>query len=210
MYDHEKIHEYIKIKLAQLAKLFPTAAVVDQARRLVVIKNYLDLLQQYRGNPRVKKKAERASEVACRNSGKNTPSFRRKIQSEARFLIKNGFIPPYRQGNSSNHASLLDNEAVLLKIRLYLARLPVGGITPRKFRAHLTDKILPSVVPLTLKAVQRIPRASVSIRTAVRWLRRLGYSRHPVKKGLYVDGHECPDVKEARDAFLKEMEGLQK
>lgn len=208
--DLEDVEEYIKNKLAQLAKLFPTAAVVDQARRLVVIRTYLQLLEQYRANPRIKRKASKASEIACRHSGKETEHYRRKIRADARYLLKHGFVPPYRHGNFSNHASLLDNEAVQLKIRCYLARLQIGEVTPRKFRAHLTDVILPSIEPLSFEKAGRLPGKTISLCTAVRWLRRLGYSRHPIKKGVYVDGHERADVKEARDAFLKEMDKLQK
>lgn len=207
--DLKGIEDYVKSKLFQLSKLFPTAAVIDQSRRLVVIRTYFQLLEQYRANPRIKCKAMKASEIACGGVDKNTQHFRRKIRADARFLLKNGFIPPYQRGNVLNHASLLDNELVLLKIHAYLAQLPIGEVTPRKFWAHLIDSILPSIEPVSLKA-GRLSTKMISLRTAIRWLRRLGYSRHPVKKGVYIDGHERADVKEARDTFLKEIDQLQK
>ena len=39
--------------------------------------------------------------------------------------------------------------------------------------------------------------------TAYLWLPRLGFYRHETKKGLYVDGHERPDVIEYhQEVFL--------
>lgn len=39
---------------------------------------------------------------------------------------------------------------------------------------------------------------SISEATAVRWLMKLGFKLSRVQKGVYVDGHEQPDVVEAR------------
>lgn len=197
----------IKSRLAELAKIFPTPNVVDQARRLVVIAEYLKLLDQFHRNPRIKRKAKKAAEIACRNVGKDTLHFQRKIRSQARYLQKYGVVPSTHRGNFTSHASLLDNEAVRIKIREHLATLPSGEITPRKFRAHLIEVILPSV---NSDILDKSPsKSTISMRTAERWLRKLGYSRHAVKKGVYVDGHERPDVRLARDKFLRSIEELQ-
>ena len=51
---------------------------------------------------------------------------------------------------------------------------------------------------------------SISLRTAQGWMHQLSFRWRPIPNGQYVDGHERPDVKEARDAYLKEIEGLQK
>ncbi|GAA5917195.1 hypothetical protein JCM5296_006964, partial [Sporobolomyces johnsonii] len=43
------------------------------------------------------------------------------------------------------------------------------------------------------------------------WLRKLGYRRHKIQKGLYVDGHERADVLEYRnDVFLPQMAQFEK
>ena len=54
------------------------------------------------------------------------------------------------------------------------------------------------------------PRSTINIksRTARRWLNCLGYSFRNVKKDVFVDGHERPDVIEDRVRFLKIMENL--
>jgi hypothetical protein len=43
---------------------------------------------------------------------------------------------------------------------------------------------------------------------ARRWLRRLGFNWREVRKGIYIDGHERPDVVEYRKNFLDYMHGL--
>jgi hypothetical protein len=47
---------------------------------------------------------------------------------------------------------------------------------------------------------------SISEATAVRWLMKLGFKLSQVRKGVYVDGHERPDVVEARQTFINFME----
>jgi len=40
---------------------------------------------------------------------------------------------------------------------------------------------------------------------AVNWLKKLGYSCKDVKKGVYHDGHKCPDVIEACKKYLQQI-----
>jgi hypothetical protein len=43
--------------------------------------------------------------------------------------------------------------------------------------------------------------------TAWRWLKfRLGYQCKEAKHGIYIDGHEHPDVIKERKEFLKELD----
>jgi hypothetical protein len=40
--------------------------------------------------------------------------------------------------------------------------------------------------------------------TAQRWLKfKLGYESKEARKGMYIDGHERPDVIKERETFLK-------
>ncbi len=43
---------------------------------------------------------------------------------------------------------------------------------------------------------------TISESTAVRWLKKLGFSLCRVRKGVYVDGHERPDVVKVREEFI--------
>lgn len=45
--------------------------------------------------------------------------------------------------------------------------------------------------------------------TAQQWLHDLGFEYKEVKKDVFVDGHECPDVVENRKYFLKRMKDLE-
>ena len=45
-------------------------------------------------------------------------------------------------------------------------------------------------------------------RTARTWLNKLGYEYKDVRKDVFIDGHERPDVVEDRAKFLKVMKGL--
>jgi hypothetical protein len=54
-----------------------------------------------------------------------------------------------------------------------------------------------------------VPRRPIGRITAYRWLGRLGFFQSWEQKGVYIDGHERPDVKEYRDkTFLPEMEAI--
>ena len=48
----------------------------------------------------------------------------------------------------------------------------------------------------------------ISIRTARNWLHELGFSPTSHKKGVYIDGHERPDVVSYRKLFIRKMEIL--
>ncbi|KAA8896892.1 hypothetical protein FN846DRAFT_753806, partial [Sphaerosporella brunnea] len=52
-------------------------------------------------------------------------------------------------------------------------------------------------------------RRGIKSRTARNWLHRLGYSWRDIKKGIFFDGHERPDVVESRREFLAEMKALE-
>lgn len=43
---------------------------------------------------------------------------------------------------------------------------------------------------------------TISEITAIRWLKKLGFSVHHAQKGVYVDGHERKDVVEYRREFI--------
>jgi hypothetical protein len=61
---------------------------------------------------------------------------------------------------------------------------------------HINEVILP---------VLRI-EGTILERTAQHWLRfKLGYQCKESKKGLYVDGHEHPDVIKERNNFIEQI-----
>jgi hypothetical protein len=48
-----------------------------------------------------------------------------------------------------------------------------------------------------------ISKLSISVRTALRWLEKLGWTYGKLKHGMYLDGHKRSDVVEYRQAFVK-------
>ena len=42
----------------------------------------------------------------------------------------------------------------------------------------------------------------ISHKTACHWLEKLGWSYGKLKSGMYLDGHEWPDMVEYRQAFM--------
>ena len=69
---------------------------------------------------------------------------------------------------------------------------------PKLLCHHVNNTILPAL-NLTQK------NTSISERTAINWLKKLSYSCKDVKKGVYHDGHEHPDVIEAHKKYLEQI-----
>jgi hypothetical protein len=79
---------------------------------------------------------------------------------------------------------------------MYLVTQDLGSVNPRMLCQHINDVILPA---LDIKA-------TISESTAQRWLRfKLGYECKESKKGIYIDGHEHPDVIKERSEFVEEI-----
>lgn len=83
---------------------------------------------------------------------------------------------------------------------------------------YLESKCASQAIREELEALETVPKDSkecngkqwIRARTARRWLRKLGFSFSEVKKDVYVDGHERPDVVEYRNDFLQRWATLKK
>ena len=84
-------------------------------------------------------------------------------------------------------------------MKVYLATERAGAVKPKKLRRFFLTEVLPKLDPS-----ERLG-TTIALSTVRRWLRKLGYTRHHAKKGVYVDGHERPDVVEYRKKFLGKM-----
>lgn len=81
-------------------------------------------------------------------------------------------------------------------VRVYLAAQSLGSVCPQMLCLHVNDVILPALEI----------EAKISKTTAKRWLKlRLGYECKEAKKGIYIDGHERPDVIKEREAFIAQI-----
>ena len=52
----------------------------------------------------------------------------------------------------------------------------------------------------TLKGISK---PSISIKTGLCWLEKLGWTYRKLKNGMYLDGHERPDVVAYRQGFVE-------
>ena len=171
--------------------------------QLTAVAEYVKLQDRYQSQPAVcKKPCTRASQAIALRMGKG-PYFARQMRYHEHYLIKHQKLPPSNSGARHGRYTLLDNQNILLAVRRYLAAKDLGTITPDELCRHVNITILPSLGYNGL--MDRI-----CSRTAINWLKKLGYICKDVRKGIYVDGHERPDVIAYCEKFLEEMAKYEK
>lgn len=191
------INEILKSCLKRLRKLKTPRAFLALTQ-LTLVQQYVNLRLRYIRNPRCKRPSINASLAAARLIGKG-PYIARQIRKNEQYLLHHHQLPPSKKEGHHAHFTLLDNENVLQGVRKYLAAQALGKITPLELAQHVNTTICPA---LGLSGNS----AKISERSAINWLHKLGYACVETKKGLYHDGHERPDVIEARKIFLAQME----
>ena len=73
--------------------------------------------------------------------------------------------------------------------------------------------VMEIVVSLGMQAVfaqKGITKASISVNTALRWVKKLGWTYGKLKNGMYLDGHERLDVVEYRKDFVEWWMGYER
>ena len=163
---------------------------------LIAVSKYIKLRVRYNLSKACKQPCLKASMAIARRMGKG-PYFARQIQSNELYLLKHRHLPPRKVYSREGHHSLLDNELILHDVRVYLAAQDLGSVTPRTLCQHVNDVLLPALGM----------QGSIVESTAKRWLRfRLGYQCKEAKRGIYIDGHERPDVIKERKDYLKDLD----
>jgi len=187
------IFQIIKSCLEDLKKLdMPAAQRFKMMMHLTAVTQYVQLRERFCRNPNCKQPCLNASlAIACRMGKANGAYFACQIHHHENYLLCHLHLPLTKKGAKHGQYTLLDNESVLHSVRRYLAAQSLGTITPREFCHHVNKVILPAL-DLSKK------KSCICERTAINWLKKLGYTCKDVKKGVYHDGHECPDVIEAR------------
>jgi len=124
--------------------------------------------------------------------------FARRLRALAQHYATFEQLPPELRGGLRKGSTHLDDEDVKGHALLWLQTQKPGSITPISFRQALNADILPN-----LNIVLKKP---LCVRTARRWLIKLGYQLVSLRKGVYMDGHERPDVVAYRNnEFLPAM-----
>lgn len=192
-----ELREQIKDDLKKHHKIL----TLSQINQLMILRNFANL--RIKGWARISASLEIA---LTWHEGKGGPSvhFARCIRALARHYQMYEQLPRERRGGAktSGMHSLLHDENVRTAVQAWLVAQPIGSVTPAKLRHALQDAILPALnLTLTKPPCER---------TARRWLIKLGWRKTQIRKGVYMDGHEHPDVVKYRDnIFLPRMEQLE-
>ncbi len=189
------ITKIIKICLKDLEK-HNSKHAIKSLSLLVAVSEYIKLRARYKTSRTCKQPCLKASTAIAHRMGKG-PYFARQIRYTELYLLKHRHLPPHKVHAREGHHSLLDNESVLHKVRVYLATCVLGNVTPHALCQHVNGVVLPAL------GIQ----GSIVESTAQRWLKfRLGYQCKEAKHGIYIDGHERPDVIEEREKFISELD----
>ena len=123
--------------------------------------------------------------------GRSPMSYGRKIRIWTSFYMKYLYLPPVCQGKHQKVKPLLCENDILEQCRSFLLGLPRDGIRISIFKNFIETELFPG--------------RTVSENTVRRCLVSLGYSYKQLKKGVYLDGHERPDVQQNRNGFLDKI-----
>jgi len=188
-----ELREQIKSDLTTAQK---EKVALTHINKLLILRNFATLrMKGYKRIPASK-------EIAQQWHEKGGAYFARKIRILARHYQRFEQVPAENRGGDGG-CSMLNNEQVQTAARTYLMSLSTGEVTPKLFTRTLNERILPTLGLALEKGLLE--------RTGRRWLIRLGWSRTRLKKGVYMDGHERPEVKEYRNnVFLPLMAQYQK
>ena len=104
-----------------------------------------------------------------------------------------------KRGGKYKRICLFNKESLhLVYVRKNAVKKGAPNLVARDF-CHWVNKLLPSSDLLL---------HTITVRTATRWLNRLGFRPTSHKKGAYVDGHKREDVVAHRKKFLEVMTEL--
>ena len=128
----------------------------------------------------------------------------RRWRSEV--IGNDGVLPESQQGRYQRSGVLWQNEELNKKAREYVrANAAVKGrpnLTSVDFCKWVNESFLPNC---TIEP--GFPRR-IGVEMARLWLHHLGFEVLTARKGIFIDGHERPDVIETRTLFLRKMTKL--
>lgn len=186
-----------------------------------------EFLNTQRKNPGIRRE-DLALQIA--NAFRKGRSLATSIQQRERSWIRKRFIEPGYQGKTGKIRTMLEDEGTLIAIREWIA-LTNQKVTAQDLAKAVSDhwrqmavldegigsegldEEIIDQIHNTILALNRLDsdesKWSLTARSAVNWLHRLGFDYKEVRHGLYKDGHERTDVLIYRnDKFLPELEQL--
>jgi transposase len=119
------------------------------------------------------------------------------IREWASHYLRVGKLREFRRGKHVKTFTVITNEAVQQKLIAKIRNMKDIERSPENVKKKLDDE--------WLAGIQNAPDR-VSVNTARRWMRFLGFAPGEHKKGYFVDGHEREDVIQHRIEFLQAMQ----
>lgn len=128
----------------------------------------------------------------------------RNLRTWIHQFLSRGVLPFHRFGQF--RSSLLEDEDFAQAIQLHLQGIAKKGY----IRAQdIVDFLEQPEMQQKLEAAGA-KKKSICRRTAQRWLHNMGWRYGRQKNGMYIDGHERPDIVEYREAFIARWKGYEK
>lgn len=94
---------------------------------------------------------------------------------------------------------IIDNEDIAEEIKIKLKGKEREGFLKAK---DVVDIVASSEMQ-AIFTQKGISKATVSVKMALRWLEKMGWTYRKLKHGMYLNGHKRSDVVEYRKAFVE-------
>ena len=98
---------------------------------------------------------------------------------------------------------IIDDEDIAEEIKIKLKGKEREGF----LKAEDVVDVVASLEMQAIFAQKGNSKATISVKTALRWLEKMGWTYRKLKHGMYFDGHERLDVVEYRKAFVERWMG---
>lgn len=141
-----------------------------------------------------------ASLVVSKSQGQG-PNHARNIRTWIHRYLHHQKLPLHRYGTFSS--SILNDEDFTQRIQLHLLEVSKNGYV---YAQDIVDYVSQPEVQESLGMKKR----TISLKTAQRWMRKLGWRYGKRKNGMYIDGHEREDVVQYCNEFLERWKGYEK
>jgi hypothetical protein len=112
-----------------------------------------------------------------------------------------GKLSEHKQGRHAKKTIITDEDFGWTCCAEWLRSLKDEARTPEAYFHYLNDTFLPSLADGPSK---------ISLSTATRWMRYLGFDKVKASKGWFTDSHERADIVRHRGQFLEAMAEVEK
>jgi hypothetical protein len=147
---------------------------------------------------------KKASEIVAKTQGRGAHHGARRIRESVVNFLRWRDLPLHQMDRPRR--TILDDEDIAEEIRGRMVEKAEKGF----LKAQDVVDIVASPEIQSTFARKGITKESISVNTGLRWLDKLGWTYGKLKNGMYLDGHERPDVVEYRKAFVERWMGYER